>query len=67
MNLGFGDLSSNDSVSDTVNPNNGDIEKILATVIAIIKEFTAEYPQVLIFSQDVCTFADWKALMKMER
>jgi hypothetical protein len=46
MNLGFGELLPNVSVSDRVNSNNGDIEKILATLIAIIKDITAEYPQV---------------------
>jgi hypothetical protein len=49
MNLGFGDLLPDGSVDDTVNSNNGDIVKVLATVIEILKDFTAEYPQVEIF------------------
>ncbi|HWK03546.1 MAG TPA: hypothetical protein VNS58_07935 [Puia sp.] len=31
------------------NSNNGDIIKVLATVVEILKNFTAEYPQVEIF------------------
>jgi len=49
MNLGFGDLLPDGSVDDTANSNNGDIVKILATIIAIIKNFTTEYPHVEIF------------------
>ncbi|MDO6432918.1 hypothetical protein Q4E93_20080 [Flavitalea sp. BT771] len=49
MNLGFGDLLPDGSVDDTANSNNGDIVKVLATVIAILKDFTTEYPQVEVF------------------
>jgi hypothetical protein len=49
MNLGFGDLLPDGSVSDTVNSNDGDIVKVLATIIAILKDFTAEYPAIEIF------------------
>lgn len=49
MNLGFGDLLPDGSVDDKANSNNGDIVKVLATVIDILKNYTSEYPQVEIF------------------
>ncbi|HRH47749.1 MAG TPA: hypothetical protein PLP23_03285 [Panacibacter sp.] len=48
LNLGFGDLLSDGSVDDTANSNNGDIIKVLATVISIVEDFTAEYPDIKI-------------------
>lgn len=45
INLGFGDLLLNGEIDDTANSNNGDISKVLATVIAIIKDFTNEYQE----------------------
>lgn len=38
-NLGFGDLQSDGNIDDKPNSNNGDIIKVLATVIYIIKDF----------------------------
>jgi hypothetical protein len=49
MNLGFGDLRPDGSVDDKANSNNGNIAKVLATVIDILKNFTTEYPQAEIF------------------
>jgi hypothetical protein len=49
MNLGFGDLLPDGSVDDTANSNNGDLIKVLATVIEILRHYTAEYPQVEVF------------------
>jgi hypothetical protein len=43
-NLGFGDLMANGKVDDTANSNNGDIVKVLSTVIQILTEFTKEHP-----------------------
>lgn len=43
-NLGFGDLLQDGSVDDSVNSNNGDIVKVLATVVHILKEFTRLHP-----------------------
>jgi hypothetical protein len=40
FNLGFGDLRSDGSIDDSVSSNNGDIVKVMATVIAIIDDFT---------------------------
>lgn len=48
LNLGFGDLLPDGSVDDTANSNNGDIVKVLATVISIIEDFTIEYPDIKI-------------------
>ena len=44
FNLGFGDLLDDGTIDDTANSNNGDLVKVLATVIQILKEFTREYP-----------------------
>jgi hypothetical protein len=45
VNLGFGDLQSDGTIDDTVNSNNGDIVKVLATVVDILRDFTTLYPQ----------------------
>jgi hypothetical protein len=47
-NLAFGDLKSDGSLDDTANSNNGDIIKVLATVISILKDFTAKNPRAYI-------------------
>ena len=49
FNLGFGDLLPDGSIDDTANSNNGDIVMVLATVIGILKDFTAEFPQAEIY------------------
>ncbi len=43
-NLGFGDFLPDGSIDDKANSNNGDIVKVLSTVIYIIKDFTQENP-----------------------
>lgn len=47
-NLGFGDLLPDGSVDDSVASNNGDIVKVLATVVHILKEFMRFRPYVKI-------------------
>lgn len=47
-NMGFGDLLQNGSVDDVSNSNNGDIIKVLSTVIHILKEFVSIYPHLKI-------------------
>ena len=49
VNLGFGDLQPDGSIDDKVNSNNGDIVKVLTTVIEILKDFTSQYPQAEIY------------------
>jgi len=49
MNLAFGDLLPDGSVDDTSRSNNGDLVKVLATVIGILRDYTSEYPQVEVF------------------
>jgi hypothetical protein len=39
FNLGFGDLLPDGTIDDLANSNNGDIVKILASVISIVKDF----------------------------
>ncbi len=48
FNLWFGDLLPDETVDDMNISNNGDIIKVLATIIQIIKEFTAGSPQLTI-------------------
>ena len=48
VNLGFGDLLPDGSINDKANSNNGDIIKVLATIIEILKDFTIQYPFVQI-------------------
>lgn len=48
VNLGFGDLLPDTDFDDQVVSNNGDIMKIFATIIQIVKEFTAEFPHLKI-------------------
>jgi hypothetical protein len=43
LNVAFGDLLDDGTMDDKSNTNNGDIVKVLATVIEIIKDFTNEY------------------------
>ena len=45
FNLAFGDLLPDGSVNDTANSNNGDIIKVLSTVISIMRDFTTKNPQ----------------------
>jgi hypothetical protein len=42
-NIGFGDLLENGSFDDKAISNNGDISKVLATVIHIIRKFAVEH------------------------
>ena len=49
MNLGFGDLLPDGSIDDKIASNNGDIGKVLSTVVMILKHFTAKNPEVIIY------------------
>ncbi len=49
INLGFGDLRPDGTVDDKVNSNNGDIVKVMATVVEILKHFTTNNPEAIIF------------------
>ena len=49
MNLGFGDLLPDGSIDDKIASNNGDIGKVLSTVVMILKHFTALHPHIIIF------------------
>jgi hypothetical protein len=44
INLGFGDLRPDSSIDDKVSSNNGDMIKVLATVVAILNDFTKHHP-----------------------
>ncbi|HWK03504.1 MAG TPA: hypothetical protein VNS58_07725 [Puia sp.] len=48
-NLGFGDLLPDGSLDVTVTSNNGDILKVLSTVVQITRDFTTRFPGVEIF------------------
>lgn len=50
-NLAFGDKDhSTGNIDDTVISNNGDSEKVLATVVSTIYAFTDKYPDVWIYA-----------------
>lgn len=44
LNMGFGDIKPDGSIDDEANSNNNDIVKVMATITAIIKDFTNQYP-----------------------
>lgn len=44
FNIGFGDLKYDGTVDDKVITNNGDIIRVLSTIIHIIADFMNEYP-----------------------
>jgi hypothetical protein len=45
FNLGFGDLSEDGTIDDHIRSNNGDLVKVLSTVIHILKTFLHEHPK----------------------
>jgi hypothetical protein len=45
LNLAFGDLKNDGTIDDTANSNNGDIIKVMATIIHVVRDFTNEYPE----------------------
>ena len=45
FNLGFGDVLPDGTIDDLANSNNGDIVKVLVTIIGIIKDFTNKNPR----------------------
>lgn len=51
VNLGFGDLLPDGSMDDKVNSNNGDILKVLATVVDILRHFTMQHPLTEVYFQ----------------
>lgn len=46
MVMGFGDLLPDGSVDDEANSNNGDIQKVLSTIIKILIDFMTRFPDV---------------------
>ena len=44
FNLAFGDLQKDGTFDDRANSNNGDIVKILTTVISILRDFLQDHP-----------------------
>ncbi|HLX65616.1 MAG TPA: hypothetical protein VKR41_01430 [Puia sp.] len=49
VNLGFGDLLPDGSFDDKANSNNGDILKVLATVVHILKYYISQNPEIAVF------------------
>ena len=47
--LAFGDLLPNGDIDDSIKNNNKDRNKILATVAVTVYEFTARYPEKIVF------------------
>lgn len=52
FHIAFGDLNSDDkTLDDLVISNNGDRNKILATVAHVILDFTEEFPDMMVFAR----------------
>ena len=49
VNMGFGDVSPDGSIDDKANSNNGDIVKVLGTIVQIMIDFTDKFPSSEIF------------------
>ena len=49
VNMGFGDVLPDGSIDDKANSNNGDIVRVLATIIQILIDFTMKFPDAEIF------------------
>ena len=51
-NLSFGDWNSrNEKLDDSTVTNNGDTEKVLATVAAIVVNFTTFFPEAMVYAE----------------
>jgi hypothetical protein len=48
VNLAFGDSLADTNLDDFIVSDNGDIIKVIATVIKVMQEFTAEFPHLTI-------------------
>ena len=49
-NLGFGDYNFSDgSIDDTIESNNGDAEKVLATVFSVLNDFLLKHPKFTVY------------------
>ena len=58
-NLAFGDKDAiSGEMDDTIISNNGDSEKVLATVAASLYDFTDEHPDVLVYVTGKYRFED---------
>jgi hypothetical protein len=51
INLGFGDLLEDGTIDDETNSNNGDITRVMSTIINIIEDYTLACPHVKILFQ----------------
>jgi len=49
VNMGFGDVLPDGSIDDKANSNNGDIVKVLGTIVQIMIDFTNKFPDLEIF------------------
>jgi hypothetical protein len=49
INMGFGDLMPDGTIDDQANSNNGDMVRVLATTVEILRDFMAMYPDCQIF------------------
>jgi hypothetical protein len=49
VNMGFGDVLPDGSIDDKANSNNGDIVRVLATMVQVLIDFTSKFPDTEIF------------------
>ncbi len=50
FNLGFGDVEEDGSLNDEVITNNGDMDKVLATIVSSLYAFTFTHPSALVYA-----------------
>ena len=48
-NLAFGDINEFDEINDLSKSNNGDRNRVLATIVKIVDLYTSKYPERLIY------------------
>ena len=49
VNMGFGDLLPDGTIDDKANSNNGDLVRVLATIVQILIDFTSKFPDTEVF------------------
>lgn len=49
FNLAFGDLLPDGTIDDIATSNNGDLAKVLSTVVKILDDFTTRYPRATVY------------------
>lgn len=49
VNMGFGDVQPTGAVDDKINSNNGDMVRVLATLVQILLDYTSKFPDAEVY------------------